>query len=167
MRLYFDTEFSGFEPEAVMLSIGIVSEVGDEFYVELNPRGSVSEFVVEHVLPLFTGPQLSRADFPTHLAGWLAQFPEPMLVSDSEWDLSFIRRALGRPGVHRPGVLKLDTPAGPLEVGLIALPGLGEDALSIYETTLAAHYAADPRQHHALVDARALAAAIAAIEAAY
>lgn len=164
MRLYFDTEFTGFDADAVLLSIGIVAESGLEYYVELIPTGPVSDFVTAHVLPLFTGPVIARPNFAPHLAGWLAQFSEPILVSDSEWDLSFVRRALGLPGVHHPGMLRLAAPGGPIDVGLITLPGLGDEAQLIYADALAAHFAADPRQHHALVDARAMAAAIAAIE---
>jgi hypothetical protein len=49
---------------------------------------------------------------------------------------------------------------------LLTLAPLSEDHLVIYERGLQQHFARDPRQHHALVDARAMREGLLAILAA-
>lgn len=168
-EIFFDTEFSDLAADAELISLGAVAPNGQEFYVELIPQPvCASEFVKEHVLPLLdntTNSACARTSFPTALADWLADFPEPTLISDSSWDIYHLRKSLGLAAVHHPGVIRLTTSNGSTtEVGLITLPPMGDAALEIYDAALADCFARDPRQHHALVDARALAAAAFAIK---
>lgn len=160
-RIYFDTEFSSLTTDAALISLGAVAEDGREYYVELDPLPlGCSEFVRAHILPLLTGPTIPRTEFAAHFAAWLGQFQDPILVSDSTWDLAVLRLALGHIPDHTFGEIEL---AGQT-VALIPLPPIGEEAAERYDAAQAAHYAKDPRPHHALVDARALAAGVAAIE---
>jgi hypothetical protein len=46
----------------------------------------------------------------------------------------------------------------------LTLAPLATAELAVFEATLAQHFAGDPRQHHALVDARALRAGLLAVQ---
>ncbi|MBL8442171.1 MAG: hypothetical protein JNK96_13235 [Betaproteobacteria bacterium] len=48
---------------------------------------------------------------------------------------------------------------------LVVIPDLSEEAEELFTETLMQHFVTDPRQHHALVDARALRVAIEKVEA--
>ena len=52
MNLYFDTEFTGLVPETTLISIGIISEIGDRFYAEFTDfdESLCDDFVKENVL---------------------------------------------------------------------------------------------------------------------
>lgn len=55
MKIFLDTEFTGFEIDASLISIGLVTETGDRtFYAELTDSYTLhqcSYFVQEEVLP--------------------------------------------------------------------------------------------------------------------
>lgn len=132
-RIYVGTEFSDFSSDSELISLSALSVTGEEFYAELNPAPTEtsSGFVKEHVLPL--------------------------LVSDSSWDIFHIRKSVGMPAHHNFCEIKLATSTGRvIEVGLITLPPMGDSALEIFDVAIANCFRGDPRQHHALVDARAL-----------
>ncbi len=162
-RIYVDTEFSDFT-DTQLISLGAVAEGGQEFYVELDPLPtSTSEFVQSHVLPLLEGGhhQIQRYKFNEHFAAWAAQFNDPVLISDSGWDLAMVRAGFGRTPTQQAGILNYFD----LRLTLITIPALSAEAQVLFNETLAQQFAADPRQHHALVDARALKAAVEAVEA--
>lgn len=164
MIIYFDTKFSDLSNQAELISFGAVTEDGQEFYTELDPLPrNCSDFVVKTVLPLLDPKRFARAraNFPEKLLTWLLQFDEPVLVSDSTWDIYVLRKTLAGVGIHQPGVIQLATSEGKcVRIRLDLTPSLGEDdtALDAYTNAIANHFVTDPRQHHALVDARALRA---------
>lgn len=90
MKLFLDTEFTDYI-ECELISIGIVSEDGREFYAERNDvdLSRCSPFVKEAVLPLLgrepaivgTKVQLSDA-----LKAWLAQFDDVEVCVDYSTD---------------------------------------------------------------------------------
>lgn len=162
-RIYIDTEFSDFT-DTQLISLGAVTEDGQEFYVELNPLPSaMSDFVQAHVLPLLEGGncQIQRDKFKECFAAWAAQFDDPVLISDSGWDLAMVRSGFGRAPIHQPGTLNYFD----LRLTLVTIPALSKEAQALFDQTLAQQFAADPRQHHALVDARAFKASLEAVEA--
>ena len=63
MKIFLDTEFTGFELDASLISIGLVTESGDRtFYAELTDSYTLhqcSYFVQEEVLPHLDAPTLS------------------------------------------------------------------------------------------------------------
>ncbi len=170
MQIFIDTEFTSLTRDAQLISFGAVSEDGREFYCELAPVpvAACSAFVRESVLPLFEGGTAScpQPEFGARLAGWLSQFDNPMLLSDSDWDVYVVRHAVNGQRTRRPGLVTLVGPAGPLDVMLLTLAPLSEENLAIYDRGLQQHFARDQRQHHALVDARAMREGILAILAA-
>lgn len=159
MDIFIDTEFTGLTRDAQLLSFGAISEDEREFYVELHPLPEIgcSEFVREHVLPLFEGgpARCPRPAFGQRLAGWLRSFDAPRLIADSDWDAYVLRYALTGEYSRADGRLEFPGSDG-LSATLLILPALRAGAAQALAKGMAAHFAQDSRQHHALVDARAL-----------
>jgi len=170
MQIFIDTEFTTLTREARMISFGAVSEDGREFYCELEPlpQDECSPFVREIVLPLLEGGAAicSGTRFGERLASWLNQFDNPMLLSDCDWDIYVVRRAVNGERNRLPGPVTLPGPEGPLEVMLLTLAPLSDEALAVFERGLQQHFARDNRQHHALVDARAMREGLLSVRAA-
>lgn len=85
-RIFFDSEFTDLTPEAKLISIGLVSEDGREFYAELSDTyrlDDVSEFVRVAVLPLLEGGDalMSMQELAERLQAWLASFGEPVQLA--------------------------------------------------------------------------------------
>lgn len=77
MLVFIDTEFSDFI-NTELISIGLVSQDGQSFYVELpfNVK-ECSDFVKEAVIPLLgkvVGAQIPREELKPRLLEWLEQF---------------------------------------------------------------------------------------------
>ena len=167
MQIFIDTEFTMLAREASLISFGAVSEDGREFYCELSPilDEECSEFVRETVLPLLEGGAAvcPRARFANRLAAWVGQVDAPVVLSGSDWDIYVVRHALSGERNHLPGLLVLPGLAGPLDVMLLTLAPLSVEAMAIFERELRRHFSRDNRQHHALVDARAMRDGLLAI----
>jgi len=96
MKLFLDCEFSQLNQEAKLISLALVSETGEEFYVELTDTYLVddcSDFVIQHVLPQLDLQRhgLSLIDAQVFLQKFLYGFDNPLEVcSDApEWDWDF------------------------------------------------------------------------------
>ncbi len=101
MKIFFDTEFTSLEDvDAGLISIGLVTEDGQEFYAELTDtydQSICSEFVIETVLPLLDGGdcQMTFQELASKLKAWIESLrDEVILISDSPpidfpfiWDL--------------------------------------------------------------------------------
>ena len=86
--IFFDTEFTGLIIYPRLISIGLVSEDGREFYAELSDTYQASQcdqFVQEAVLP--------------RLGNWLEGFDEPVvLATDSlSWDWPWVHEIFCEP----------------------------------------------------------------------
>ena len=100
MKVFFDTEFTGLYKDTNLISIGLVSEDGKEFYAEIDDDKLkyVDSWVEENVLAntvtygdewvlnivedennFYVG---SKEDIGEALREWFAQFDEVELVSD-------------------------------------------------------------------------------------
>lgn len=167
MQIFIDTEFTTLAREASLILFGAVSEDGREFYCELTLvlQDECSAFVRENVLPLLEGGAAAcpRARFGERLAAWLAQFDDPVPLSDSDWDIYVVRHAVSGERSRLPGLLTLPGPAGRLDVMLLMLAPLPAEEMAIFERKVTQHFARDNRQHHALVDARALREGLLAV----
>ncbi|BBN89448.1 3'-5' exoribonuclease [Azospira sp. I09] len=142
MRLFLDTEFTNLRvPE--LLSLGIVSEVADEFYAELTfNRAVCSPFVEETVLPLLSNRPRAREEVADDLRSWLARFERPVVVYDSPTDWAMFLWLLGNAQVSVDGLL-LDYDQWDWQ--------RFEQSIDAYFE----HHQTESR-HHALHDARAL-----------
>jgi len=145
--LFLDTEFNGLSQSAharKLLSLALVTEDGKvEWYAELDDwvLTDCDAWVQRHVLPLMTGPRMSRDEAQTSLQGWFAALPRRVQAAcDSSIDLQFLLALLG----ERPVNLV------PQRHDLAPLIDT-----AIYNNTVSAYFAKGHQEHHALHDARA------------
>ncbi len=79
--IFFDTEFSDLDPyKGELLSVGLVKPNGEEFYIEIQHDGEVSDWVKENVIPYFTGPRVSREEAKERIRDFVGP-TTPYLVS--------------------------------------------------------------------------------------
>jgi hypothetical protein len=140
MRIYIDTEFTQLSLARQLISLALVSDAGNEFYVELNDTWAeldCSDFVKEIVLP--------QLDLDTHglpfiqaragLRAFLASLGPCEVIGDAlRWDWPLFLELLGPPG---------------LPENIIGCRGIDADCIDV-ELLL------DEAPHHALLDARML-----------
>ena len=96
MKIFLDTEFTDFVHPS-LISLGMVTAAGDEFYIEVPyPDDECSAFVREAVIPLlgqFPGAMCSRDELTNRLMKWLmaihAQHGDFEICFDfqTDWDL--------------------------------------------------------------------------------
>jgi hypothetical protein len=100
VRVFFDTEFTALSQQAVLISLGLISEDERTFYAEFNdyPVEQMSDWVAEHVLPYLQYPNLpsltpplnlqshgmkaSRPVIRAALGEWLSQFNQVEMWAD-------------------------------------------------------------------------------------
>jgi hypothetical protein len=96
LKIFLDCEFTQLNQDSKLISLALVSELGDEFYVELTDTYSVedcSDFVIQNVLPqldpLRCGQSLVEAQ--GSLRRYLSGFSEELEVcADApHWDWGF------------------------------------------------------------------------------
>ena len=145
MLIFLDTEFTSFE-EPYLVSAGLVA--GErELYFELAGISAeiCSPFVQATVLPLLSGPVLEPIEVSNQLAAFLESCgPDVTFFCDApSYDIVLLRPFL-------PGDLRWK----------FAVPSFGDYASEqIFNQAQENAFAGGLRRHHALDDARALAAA--------
>ena len=147
MLVFLDTEFTGLSHPASarkLLSLALVAEDGSaHWYAELDGWELVDcdPWVQRNVLPLMTGPRLSRDAARASLRDWFAVRPRSVQAAcDSDIDWRYLLQLLG----ERPANLASQRRD---------LAGLINTAS--YNHTVSAYFAKGNPEHHALHDARA------------
>ena len=153
MRVFFDTEFTSLGSDPRLLSVGLVSEDGQELYLELADGwmdAMCSPWVRQHVLPMLgKGEQLTRHDAGKRIGDWLTAFTiQPTLLGDTDWDTTLLTQLLGEGGLTRAG----------FRVELLAFQSR-EQAKSFEAAKLQYFQLQKATPHHALTDARAFRSA--------
>ena len=91
MKVFFDTEFTGLHQKTTLISIGLVSEDGQEFYAEFTDydQSQVDEWIQTNVIDkLSILPRLvsfvsgDKAKVRHYLEKWLLQWPSIEIWSD-------------------------------------------------------------------------------------
>jgi hypothetical protein len=150
MKLFLDCEFTQLNQDTKLISLALVSEAGDEFYVELTDTYKIedcSDFVIQHVLPQLDQLRYGRSlvDAQAALRVFLGGLDGQLeICSDApEWDWEFFRQLAYADHKwpshleNRPtNLIQLFKHFEADDIGDIALPEL---------------------PHHALLDARLLA----------
>ena len=141
MRYFLDTEFNGFG--GALLSLALVPEDGEEFYVTLDCDDPVFPWVERNVVPYLdhvpvglVSPRLSRPLAAAALSDYLAADPAPEIIADWPEDLTQFCSLL----MTGPGLM---VPVPPLTFRLVPLAGFSTAANSAVP-------------HNALHDARSL-----------
>ena len=141
LRYFLDTEYNGWG--GALLSLALVADSGEEFYVVLDYDGPLEPWVERHVVPYFDSvpeslrtSRLSRHAAAEALGFFLHGDPDPLIVADWPEDIAHFSSLL----VVGPGLM---VPLASLRFQLIALTGFSTAANSAVP-------------HNALHDARAL-----------
>jgi hypothetical protein len=155
MLIFIDTEFTGLDPGADLISIGLAAENKQTFYAELTDTyqvENVSPFVRREVLPHLEGGicRMTMAEVSRRLTVWLGDFAQPVqLATDSPvWDWPWIQRLC-----HRPDGWPVNLNDQPLVLEFDADKG------KRFSNALEAAFKDGLRRHHALDDAIANRAA--------
>ena len=151
MKIFLDCEFTQLNQYSKLISLALVSESAEEFYVELTDTYSVddcSDFVIQNVLPqldpLRCGQSLSDAQ--VSLRRFLGSFAEELEVcSDApHWDWRFFCDLVCAD--HQPWPAQVMNQPTDLTILLNKI-----DAEALEQVEL------PDLPHHALLDARMLA----------
>jgi hypothetical protein len=149
LRYFLDTEYNG--SGGALLSLGLVSEAGEELYLTLDWDGPLEPWVERHVLPYLdtvptelVGPRMSRADAARTISHFLAGDPDPLIIADWPEDIAQFSMLL----VTGPGVMA-------------EVPGLRFQFVSMSGFSTAAN---SKVPHNALHDARSLRDHILSLE---
>ena len=141
MRYYLDTEFNGFG--GALLSLALVPEDGQEFYVTLQCDDPIFPWVERNVVPYLdnvpvglVSPRMTRREAADALAAYLGTDPQPELVADWPEDITQFCSLL----MIGPGQM---VPVPPMTFRLLPLQGFSPAANSAVP-------------HNALHDARSL-----------
>jgi DNA polymerase III epsilon subunit-like protein len=167
--IFIDTEFTTLDlaKSPWLLSIGIVTGDGREFYAEIDTsidkayRQRCTDWVRGHVLTQFRklpGRTLSPARLAIEVAEWLEDLGKegPILACyDYSWDFDFLESALEKAGDVTCNIV-------PMHIGYLSED---EDGIEASDKSLAQSKGGDVslRDHHALADARALRAQFEAV----
>jgi hypothetical protein len=141
VRYYLDTEFNGFG--GALLSLALVPEDGQEFYVTLQCDDPIFPWVERNVVPYLdnvpvglVSPRMTRREAADALAAYLGTDPQPELVADWPEDITQFCSLL----MIGPGLM---VPVPPMTFRLLPLQGFSPAANSAVP-------------HNALHDARSL-----------
>lgn len=147
MKLFLDTEFTGLSGpmrDRKLISLALVSEDGQtEWYAEVDGwvLDDCDPWVQKNILPLLTGPFMTRAEARNSLLAWFAALPRHVQAAcDSEIDWRFLIELLG------------ERPAN-LDEQRYDLASLIDT--TVYHRRVMAYFAEGYPEHHALNDARA------------
>jgi hypothetical protein len=96
MKLFLDCEFTQLNRDTKLISLALVSETGDEYYVELTDTYRVadcSNFVIQNVLPQLNLPTSGQTlvEAQASLLAFLTNLEGPLeICSDApDWDWDF------------------------------------------------------------------------------
>lgn len=66
-KIFFDTEFSDLKQDAELISIGMITEHGDKYYLELSfDESKASGWVKEHVIPYLSSSEYKSPEYSIH-----------------------------------------------------------------------------------------------------
>ena len=141
LRYFLDTEYNGWG--GALLSLALVADSGEEFYVVLDHDGPLEPWVERNVVPFLDSvpeslrtSRLPRAAAAEALGFFLAGDSDPLIIADWPEDIAHLASLL----VTGPGLM---VPLKSLRLQLVALAGFSTAANSVVP-------------HNALHDARAL-----------
>ncbi|WP_415757653.1 hypothetical protein [Pseudomonas sp. LT1P18] len=143
VKLFLDCEFTQLNQDTKLISLALVSETDDEFYVELTDTYQVedcSEFVIQNVLPQLDLPiyGMSLVEAQASLRTFLDGIEGPLEICtdapDWDWDffcqLADVNHRWPSHVVNRPtNLIQLLRHIEADDIGDVALPELPHQAL--------------------------------------
>lgn len=165
INCFVDTEFTGFEVATQQLiSLGIVSECGSyEFYVEVSNHNADfrSDFVTKTVIPLLDLSKYGKTyDWAClDLRDWVNTLPDERVnfIVDYSGDWNLLNPMLQKYSSNKQIAAEMYSAAflRVLHERGVHTESRIDDAYRDLMYSDDSYYTQDPRQHHALVDAKA------------
>ncbi|MBX2866804.1 3'-5' exoribonuclease [Candidatus Kaiserbacteria bacterium] len=94
--IFFDTEFSSLDPcEGEILSIGMVKLSGEEFYIELEYDGEVSEWVKDNILHTLIAPKVSREEAQKQIKEFVGEGKPHIMAYVNQFDAIYTYKLFG------------------------------------------------------------------------
>jgi hypothetical protein len=84
-KVYFDTEFSGLKQDTTLISIGLVSDCGKEFYAELSDydRSQCDDWINNNVINnCYLDKKVTMSELKIQMEEWFSQFESVEMYSD-------------------------------------------------------------------------------------
>ena len=149
MLIFFDTEFTNLHVSSKLISIGLISEDGQEFYAEMTDtylKSHCTDWVKDNVLTLLDASEeqlMTRDEMAIQLCAWIEGFGTPvMLACDSEaWDWRWIQ--------------KLYATSDKWPINLAQKPVILKFNNEVFNAAVDGAFTSGLRRHHALDDAKA------------
>ena len=96
--IFFDSEFTSLNPyNGEILSIGMVKENGEEFYIELECDAKPNDWVKENILPTLTEKKVSREDAKRRIIDFVGDDEPIMVTYVSQYDTIYFYKLFDGP----------------------------------------------------------------------
>lgn len=156
--VFYDGEFTSLDPYAgELLSVGMVKPNGEEIYLEIEPKGVLSDWDKEHVVPYLEGNYISRTEAKARITEFLGQSQPHMVCFVPQYDMIFLHKLFGSGDSNQDNLPYHWMPVDFASI-LFAL-GVHPRKYSDDNPELFSRLGIDPkayRQHNALDDAKML-----------
>lgn len=91
--VFYDSEFTSLNPyTGELLSVGMIKPDGEELYVEIEPKGDLSEWDKEHVVPYLVGDYISREEAKQRIADFLGSDQPHLVCFVPQYDMIFLHK---------------------------------------------------------------------------
>lgn len=159
--VFYDSEFTSLDPyTGELLSIGMIQPNGEELYIEIEPKGEVSEWDREHVIPHLSGKYVSREEAKKSIARFLGDTcPHPVCFVP-QYDMLFLHKLFDVKDGEQEGIPYHWMPVD--FASILFAAGINPKRYSDEDPELFASLGIDAsryRKHNALDDAKKLKAA--------
>lgn len=94
--IFYDTEFSSLDPyEGELLSIGAVTHGGEEFYIEIEYDGPVSDWVRDNIWDGLKDKKVSRQEAGAQLKTFVGSAKPYMISNCNDFDVLYTYKLFG------------------------------------------------------------------------
>jgi DNA polymerase-3 subunit epsilon len=93
--IFFDTEFTSVDPyKGEIISIGLVKMSGEELYLEVEPKGEMSAWVKNNVVPLLDQKKVTREEAARKIIEFAGEGAPYLISYVIEFDAPFFYKLL-------------------------------------------------------------------------
>jgi hypothetical protein len=94
--IFYDGEFTSLNPyTGELLSVAFVRPDGEEFYIEIEPKGDLSEWDKENVVPYLLGNFISRQEAKQRISDFLGTSQPYLVCFVPQYDIVFLNKLFG------------------------------------------------------------------------
>ncbi len=91
--VFYDGEFTSLNPyTGELFSVGMIKPSGEELYVEIEPKGKLSKWDQEHVVPYLLGTYISREEAKYAITDFLGKDQPHLVCFVPQYDMVFLHK---------------------------------------------------------------------------